>query len=620
MAKPVDLTIRVKADTGEVAPGMQKLDNQLDAATKSAKRLDDELGDISAHDVKLDVNTQAVTNARKRIDDLRDDIARMKALDIEADTRQAEQEIAKLRRSIKALSDDTKSTGGDIGHNVTRGLDDANEGMTHFKDESNETAREVAASFDGSAESIAGAFQEVAANALGGFGPAGALAGLGIAAGIGLGIQALTMLAEEANASKQEVIDLAAEIRDAGGDITSVDWSQKFQEFGDTIVDARSWFEPWQESSVTALEKAAEVAEKTGVSFEDMFKGMAGDVPAASRAIKEMNERIAAQQRVVDKLTPAVGGLNTVQGQANTKQREALGELKGYRTELEQAIGTTTEAIERNKLFADAMGMTVEEYARQQQADEDARAAKEAHTEEIKAQEQAYRDLVEGLADPTSVYQGLLADQTEAEQVRAQAVADGTEDSSDSWEDYVTDVAVSTQELIDEWNRQADAAAAFETNLATIAAAGGQALADELRAKGPEVAGAVADVIAHASDPEQEAAFAAYGRATGEAGGQGIADGITSKQDDVDLAMSRIWASLMRRPDYGTGVFAPGFGSNADRIPGVGSAAAQTFTATPVPGNVRIYIDGQALRATVRQDVAAAGASAALVGTSRARP
>jgi hypothetical protein len=624
MAKPVELIIEVKADTGDVAPGMQKLDKQLDQATKSAEKLDDALGDVAANDIDLDVNTQAIKAARDRIDDLRDEIANVKAVDINADTKQAEQEIRKLKSSIKALSDDAKAEpidigGGDIGHSVNEGLGEASEGVKNFGEEANQTSREVAASFDGSIESIAGGFQELAANALGGFGPAGQLAGLAVAAGIGLGIKALQGMADEANEAKQEVVDLAAEIRDAGGDVNALDWSARFQEFGDTIVDTKSWFELWQKDSTTALEKAASVAKKTGVSFEDLFKGMAGDVPAAQRAIEDLNDKIAAQQKVVDNLKTATGGYNSEQGRANTAQIDALHTLEGYRGELEESIGTTQDAIDRNKLFADAMGMTVEEYQASVVAAEEAEQAKLDDAAAAKAQAEQYAATVAAIGDATTVYDDLLKQQTDAEKARAQAVADGTTDSTDSWDDYAEGVTVSTQELIDEWNRQAEATKAFETNLAIIAAAGGQALADELRAKGPEVASAVAEVIATSDPALQQAAIEAHAQATGVKYGEGVKTGVSKKETEVQNQIKNLFdVAPQPVPFYLQATPAPKGMSGM----GGGSGGVRPQSVEPAPaGNVRVYIDGNQLRATVRTDVSAAAARAALVGAGgTARP
>jgi hypothetical protein len=622
MAKPVELIIEVKADTGDVAPGMQKLDKQLDQATKSAEKLDDALGDVSANDIDLDVNTQAIKAARDRIDDLRDEIANVKAVDVTADTKQAEQEIRKLKSSIKALSDDAKAQpidigGGDIGHSVNEGLGEASEGVKNFGEEANQTSREVAASFDGSIESIAGGFQELAANALGGFGAAGQLAGLGVAAGIGLGIKALTQLADDANAAKQEVVDLAAEIREAGGNIDDLDWSAKFEEFGDTVVDTKSWFELWQKDSTTALEKAASVADKTGVKFEDLFKGMAGDVPAAQRAIDQLSDKIADQQEVVDNLKTATGGYNSEQGRSNAAQIDALNALKGYRGELEDALGTTTDAIERNKVFAEAMGMTVEAYQDSIVKAEEAEQAKLDDAAAAKAQADQYAETVAAIGDATTVYGDLLKQQTDAEKARAQGVAEGTKDSTDSWEDYAEGVTVSTQELIDEWNRQAEATKAFETNLATIAAAGGQALADELRAKGPEVAGAVAEVIATSDPATQKAAIEAHAKATGTIYADGVKTGVSKKETEVQNQIKGLFnVAPQPVPFYLQGVPAPSGAS------GSGGKGLTHQSVEPAPaGNVRVYIDGNQLRATVRTDVSAAAARAALVGAGgTARP
>jgi chromosome segregation ATPase len=603
MARPVDLVVRVTADTGDVVPGMTRLDHQLDEAARSAARLDGELSDISRRDVELDVNSQAIKSARDRIDQLRDDIAQMKTVDIDADTRGAEREIARLKASIRALSEDTGGGGGgavDLGPRITAGLDEANEGMDDLRGEASSTSAEVAASFDGSIESIAGGFQELAANAFAGFGPAGQLAGLAAAAGIGLVISGLQKSADEANEAKQAVIDLAAEIRDAGGRVEEVDWTTKFQEFGDTVVDTKSWFELWQDSSVTALERAADVAEDTGLSFEDVFKGMAGDVPSATRALDDLNAKIAAQEKVVAKLTPVTDEYQTARIEANAAEYDALRALEGYRDELEEAVGVTQDAIERNELFAKAMGMTVEQYAAQQKAAEDKAAADEASAAAEQALADAYDASLQQSADAVTVYGDLLTTKTEEMRAAAQQHADDTKEATgeaaDSWEDYATDVTLTTQDLIDEWNRQAEAAKQFETNLGIIAAAGGQAMADELRAQGPEVAGAVADLIAKSGPEEQKAAIDAHARASGAAGGQAVADGINSKADTVDQA----WRSLFSpKPQYGplASGFVP-YPKPPSLLPPALSLGGQSAGVAP---SIRVNIAGREVQAIVQQ-------------------
>ena len=116
-----------------------------------------------------------------------------------------------LDRSFDDIADASDDAGKQVGTNMEGGFDKARQGMDDFKGESVDTAREVAASFDGSAESIAGGFQEIAANAFVGFGPAGVIAGLAAAAGIGY----LTTALQEAEDHRKELEERAGDLAQA---------------------------------------------------------------------------------------------------------------------------------------------------------------------------------------------------------------------------------------------------------------------------------------------------------------------------------------------------------------------------------------------------------------------
>jgi hypothetical protein len=135
--------------------------------------------------------------------------------DAQRRTDDAKDEIRDLRDSLNKAG----RAGKDAGDDIDRGMDRAKAGVGELKDESNSTAREAAASFDGSAESIADAFQEVAANAFAGFGPAGAIAGLAAAAGIGLAISGFTAVEEERKKLEERAADLAQAYIDAGSSV-----------------------------------------------------------------------------------------------------------------------------------------------------------------------------------------------------------------------------------------------------------------------------------------------------------------------------------------------------------------------------------------------------------------
>jgi hypothetical protein len=139
--------------------------------------------------------------------------------DLERDLEKAGKATDELKDELDDTRDQLKKLGyaaKDAGDDAKRGMNRAEEGVEEFGDEARSTAKEAAASFDGSAESIIDAFQEVAANAFAGFGPAGLLAGLAIAAGIGMAVQAFQQAEEAAEELRQKTLDYADAAIDAG--------------------------------------------------------------------------------------------------------------------------------------------------------------------------------------------------------------------------------------------------------------------------------------------------------------------------------------------------------------------------------------------------------------------
>lgn len=186
--------------------------------------------------------------------------------------RAIEQEFRDAYRSVKRSSDD--------------GMDGAKAGMEDFKQEANQTARESAASFDGSAESIVDVFQEIAANAFGGFGPAGAVAGLAAAAGIGLAMAGFENIQEAEEESKER----------AG------EWAQAYIEAGAKVLSAAT-------TTAVALdiaadpdrfEKAKENAKNWGVDTAVAIAAMAGETWALNAANDSLAETEKKLQREME--------------------------------------------------------------------------------------------------------------------------------------------------------------------------------------------------------------------------------------------------------------------------------------------------------------------------------
>jgi TP901 family phage tail tape measure protein len=83
----------------------------------------------------------------------------------------------------------------------------------------------------------------------------------------------------------------------------------------------------------------------------------------------------------------------------------------------------------------------------------------------------------------------------------AQATADATESSEDSWETFYDGFSVSTEEYLAELQRQVDAQSAWETNLLLLSGRASQGVIDELYSMGAEGAPLVAQLV-NASDEE----------------------------------------------------------------------------------------------------------------------
>lgn len=199
--------------------------------------------------------------------------------DAQRRTDDAADEIRKLRDELNKAGRQGKNTGDDIRDGFRR----AEDGAEEFKDEANSTAREAAASFDGSAESIADAFQEIAANAFAGFGPAGALAGLAAAAGIGLAIAGV----ESVHEAEEKAAELAGE------------WADRFVESGQRVATAAQ-----QSAAVIDIstdpekyKEATENAKLWGTTVSDAMLAMAGNAGAITVVEDALDrKRVAAEK------------------------------------------------------------------------------------------------------------------------------------------------------------------------------------------------------------------------------------------------------------------------------------------------------------------------------------
>lgn len=484
-------------------------------------------------EIEIDAKT---TGAERGIDNVGDSLERVgdRMDDVSDDAKKLDRDLTK---ALDETADAAKRSGREIGDSTRSGFDRAGEGAEEFKDEANSTAREAAASFDGSAESIVDAFQEVSANAFAGFGPAGAAAGLAAAAGIGVAMTALQGVADKANEATEKATELQTALSAAGSaDEAAEVLAERWDEFATSVQRTVQWYDRLiglsmdrPLTNVESLSRAMQVGAVDANAFYEAFRDT--DAP---RRLERLNDLLEGSERVLGDLKDTAAQSFTDLPDDIDTNVQAVADLNAA---LREEISTAQAAVEIEKAQAAAKGVTVEQYREQTAAAEEATQVQEA-----------YASALEATADPVSTYEGILGRKQEADRTAAQATADATASATDSWEDYATAAAVSAQELIDEWNRQAEAAQAFQTNLATIAAAGGQALADELRAKGPEVASSVAEVIATADPATQRSAIEAHARATGTSISDTMASGVTAQGAVVGTAVTNVVGGISAPP------------------------------------------------------------------------
>ena len=489
--------------------GADQLDNLADAATKAGRTVKtlDDAGDAAGKSLRtLDDDTAKASRGLK---------------DFEGDARSTAKKVDDSFDKIKASS---RATMKSVDHDAREG----GAGLDEFKDEANSTTKEVAASF-GSVEDALSGVQEIAANALGGFGPAGAAAGAAAAVGIGFLSSALQKTADEANATKDRVIGLARAIQEAGGNLDDVDVVSLMREWNDEIADNKSWWEVWQESNVTNLEKFSAQAKASGLDLKDFVRGVSGvDAMAAKRSLDEINAKMAEHAQESRTATEASSLFTDQQSVFKTETDDVRIGIDAQTRSLKEAkdallakAGVDEAAIARAALEQEALGRVAI-------AQEDLKQALADHAA-------AY----ESFTNPAGVYTDLLATMTAAEQEKAQKTADSTEDEKDTWQDYVNSVDVSVDQYLDALERQVVAQEQWAGNLQRLAKRGvDEGVLAELERMGPEGAPLVAK-LTKSSDAELARMVTLFGR-KGEAAGAAVASNLANKSGAVSRSAQEL--------------------------------------------------------------------------------
>lgn len=302
--------------------------------------------------------TKSVEDALDDVADSLDDVARETAADAEKAAETLEREF---KDAFDAVKTEAKQAGRKVGDEVRDGTRKAGDGFDDMKGEAQQTTREVAASF-GSVEDALDGIQELAANALSGFGAAGAAAGAAVAIGLGLAKTALEGVAEDAEESKDRVIELSDALAEVDGNPAALTWAERLRDTLNEISDAKEWFEVWQNEPITGAEKWVEAARAYGLELSDIGLALTGDKDALDRlnaaldahASKLTRNSGSAQQGALD-YAAAAAEIEGVRGALNAQ----AGELErgiALQKDKAQILSEVTRREEEAAAAADAQG------------------------------------------------------------------------------------------------------------------------------------------------------------------------------------------------------------------------------------------------------------------------
>ncbi|MCC2032197.1 hypothetical protein [Microbacterium allomyrinae] len=266
------------------------------------------------------------------IDPLEDAQRELLALGRSRGPEQLETDLKGAQKATEKLSEEIDTTRRDLERMGRSGKDsaqDIGEGLSTVKDEARQSGKEAAASFSGEFDDVADFVQEVIANAFEGFGPAGAAAGIAVAAVIGTVLSNAQAAQEKLADAREKAVDLASTMYENGGKLPIAERVEELLTYLGSERLARNPVEKIADNFVdlgTNIDEARDAARTARVPFEDLVKALSGSNLSDSRSmLSAINDELARLDR-------AAGDVDLTAWQ---EQKDALSNVK---TELESVI------------------------------------------------------------------------------------------------------------------------------------------------------------------------------------------------------------------------------------------------------------------------------------------
>lgn len=269
-------------------------------------------------------------------------------------TTELQHDIQKLNSTIRDGSAPAYKKAQQAGDEFTH---KSHEGFNEIKESAKSNAIEVGASFTGGFDQAAGGLQGFVSEMLAGFGPAGVVAGIAAAAGIGLLTAQIDAGTQSAEDQKQAVADLAGEYIDAGG---------KGRRSMSQVVEQLKAMATSTDDNSVSLDEIRKQAERLGMPFRDLARAYTDGGDAQNYAITKTRELLRAEK---DRLSTEqlsvsqAGGMAASENERTRALEKQLNQLQANRTEQQKAAKQQAEYLATGAADLQATADATQAYA-----------------------------------------------------------------------------------------------------------------------------------------------------------------------------------------------------------------------------------------------------------------